>query len=169
MKQRCYNENNPDYKNYGGRGIKVCDVWIISYKLFEEWALLNGYQDGLTLDRKNPNWHYNQENCRWTTTEIQAINKRNIKIYEYNGQLLSLSQICRLNGLDKSKIWYRMQRIGMGLYEAISLGNKHKKPALRINTLKSKCAEMGVPYNAVKIRKYKYKINSDEAIKYYLR
>lgn len=62
-----------------------------------------------------------------------------------------------------------MQRIGMGLYEAISLGNKHKKPALRINTLKSKCAEMGVPYNAVKIRKYKYKINSDEAIKYYLR
>lgn len=168
MKQRCYNENNPDYKNYGQRGIKVCDVWLISYKLFEEWSLLNGYVPGLSLDRENPNDHYSPQNCRWVDDETQATNKRNIKLYDYKGKFRSLAQICRLEKLDKRKIWHRMYRQGLSLSEAIKIGDSRAVQKKRIDTLKHRCEELGINYNAVKIRKYKYGLTADEAIEYYL-
>lgn len=77
MKNRCNNKNNPEYKNYGGRGITVCELWQRDFESFEEWAINNGYADGLTLDRINVNGNYEPNNCRWATRKVQAINKRN--------------------------------------------------------------------------------------------
>lgn len=64
IKQRCFNENNPDHKWYGRRGIGIFYRWC-NFEPFKDWALSNGYQDGLTIHRKNPNDHYKPDNCIW--------------------------------------------------------------------------------------------------------
>ncbi|WP_238917369.1 hypothetical protein [Clostridium sp. YIM B02555] len=76
MKQRCTNLRNSQYKNYGGRGISVCDEWINSYSSFKEWALSNGYKDNLTIDREDNNGNYEPNNCRWVTRKVQQRNTR---------------------------------------------------------------------------------------------
>ena len=58
MKQRCYNKKNSGYKNYGGRGIKVCDEWLNSFENFYHWAIENGYEENLTIDRIDNDGNY---------------------------------------------------------------------------------------------------------------
>jgi hypothetical protein len=75
MLQRCENPNNTAYKNYGARGISVCDEWH-DYPTFKEWAMENGYSEELTLDRIDVNGNYEPSNCRWTTHSVQMSNRR---------------------------------------------------------------------------------------------
>lgn len=75
MHQRCENHKNDSYHNYGGRGISVCEEWS-DYGAFKEWALVNGYEDGLTLDRIDVDGNYEPSNCRWTTYSVQLSNRR---------------------------------------------------------------------------------------------
>lgn len=76
MKQRCYNTNRPNYKYYGGRGIVICDEWLSSSQAFFDWAMANGYQENLTIDRINNDGNYEPQNCRWVSAKEQATNKR---------------------------------------------------------------------------------------------
>lgn len=75
MKYRCFNKNSKDYLHYGARGITVCDEWKNNYLAFEEWALKNGYEPNLTIDRINPNGNYEPNNCRWISIAEQNRNK----------------------------------------------------------------------------------------------
>lgn len=85
MRQRCNDKNCDSYFNYGGRGITVCDEWNIDFKAFRSWAELNGYKDGLSIERIDVNKGYYPENCKWITMKQQAINKRNtIRFFSEN-------------------------------------------------------------------------------------
>jgi len=75
IKQRCSNQNSTFYKDYGGRGIQVCEDWD-DYQNFHQWAISNGYKEGLTIERKDVNKGYFSENCCWATQQQQARNKR---------------------------------------------------------------------------------------------
>lgn len=77
MKARCYNKNNNAYKNYGGRGIAVCENWKNDSKDFFYWCLSNGWQKGLDLDRRDNSMGYNEKNCRFVTPKVNSSNKRN--------------------------------------------------------------------------------------------
>ena len=105
MKLRCYNPKCKDYKRYGGRGIKICKEWndreivIISgvrytkgYLAFKKWALENGYQDNLTIDRIDVNGDYEPSNCRWATKKEQCNNTRRNRYITYKGKTQSFAK-----------------------------------------------------------------------------
>jgi hypothetical protein len=76
MKERCYRPTNDNYKYYGGLGIKICDEWLNDFNSFAQWAITNGYEEHLTIDRIENEKDYCPENCRWVTIQEQQRNKR---------------------------------------------------------------------------------------------
>ena len=75
MKARCLDQNGRRYHRYGGRGIRVCLEWVSSFQSFHDWALANGYQYGLQIDRRDNNGDYEPGNCRFVTTKENAANR----------------------------------------------------------------------------------------------
>lgn len=91
MKSRCLNPNQKSYKNYGERGIKICDEWL-NFNNFYEWAMNNGYKEGLSIERENVNGNYEPSNCHWATAKEQANNTRSNHFIEYNGENKTIQQ-----------------------------------------------------------------------------
>ena len=111
MRQRCNNPNHKAYKNYGGRGITICDEWD-DYAVFREWAFSAGYDETAprgtyTLDRIDVDSGYSPENCRWASMREQSNNKRNTIFIEYEGETLPLIEWSRRLGLDYTTAWKR--------------------------------------------------------------
>lgn len=76
MKDRCFNDKHKAFKNYGRKNIIVCDEWRNNFKSFYDWSLLNGWDNGLSIDRIDNDGNYEPSNCRWATDEIQHQNTR---------------------------------------------------------------------------------------------
>ena len=99
MKQRCYGKNVKSYKYYGARGITICDEWKNDFMSFYNWAMNNGYQDNLTIDRINVNGNYEPSNCRWCTVLEQSNNRRSNHVVIYKGVEMTvkqLSEVCNM-------------------------------------------------------------------------
>lgn len=109
MKQRCERATHPKYRLYGGRGIKVCDAWHC-FRTFRDWALANGYAEGLTLDRINTNGDYEPKNCRWATIEQQANNKRTNHWVMIDGVIKTFAQWQRCLGICRDTMRKRVRR-----------------------------------------------------------
>jgi hypothetical protein len=110
IKQRCYNPNNPEYKNYGGRGIKMCDRWWYLFQNFYED--MGDRPKGRTLDRKDNDGDYCKENCRWGTQEEQNRNRRDNAWYKFEGETKILAQWARDLGIKPKTLWARLNKYG---------------------------------------------------------
>ena len=110
IKTRCYNQNDPHFNRYGGRGITVCDEWKNDFKAFYDWAMSNGYQDDLTIDRIDNDGNYEPCNCRWVTVKEQNRNKRNVKFITYDGRTQTIPEWTKEFGLGKETIRERLKR-----------------------------------------------------------
>ena len=75
MHRRCKDEKCKSFSDYGGRGIRVCDEWS-DYKTFYDWAIVNGFDECLEIDRINNDGNYCPENCRFITKQENCKNKR---------------------------------------------------------------------------------------------
>lgn len=110
MINRCYNKNTNRYIDWGGRGIKVCDDWRYEFINFYNWAIKNGYQDNLSIDRIDNNGNYEPDNCRWTTNKVQARNSSKNHFIVYNNKKLCIAEWAEITGLTARTILLRLRR-----------------------------------------------------------
>ena len=100
MRNRCYYKKGKAYKNYGGRGITVCDEWRYSFDAFYKWAMENGYKDGLSIERIDNNRGYTPKNCKWISKGEQAQNRRRNYSVTINGITKNLTEWCKEYNID---------------------------------------------------------------------
>ena len=109
-KARCLDKNAQKYSSYGGRGISICDEWKDNFQAFYEWAMANGYDDDLTIDRIDANGNYEPSNCRWATSKEQANNRRTNRYIEFEGVVHTISEWSDITGITKSALYHRFSR-----------------------------------------------------------
>ena len=110
MKARCYRKSHVWYKRYGGRGITVCDEWLNDFQAFHDWAMANGYEDNLTIDRIDNNKGYQPDNCRFVTQAQQVRNRCNSQKAVINGEEKSLYEWAEMYGLSYQTVYRRCER-----------------------------------------------------------
>lgn len=118
MLQRCNNPKSTSFTNYGARGIKVCDSWL-HFTEFYNWAVVSGYKEGLSLERKDVNKDYTPNNCTWIPLSDQCLNKQNT--IRYKGKCLS--EYCKSKGLNYHTVHSRVAKLGWSLERALSTNN----------------------------------------------
>lgn len=112
IKKRCYQENATGYKNYGGRGIKMCDEWKNSF-----WEFVNDMGDkpfkACSIERLDNNKNYSKDNCIWASSTQQAQNRRNNIYIIYQYETYTLFKLCKLLNLKHSTIHWRLKKSGL--------------------------------------------------------
>ena len=120
MKSRCSNSHDAKYPDYGARGISVCSEWD-DYISFKDWALNNGYNETLSIDRINNDGNYEPSNCRWTDAKTQMNNRRVNHLLTYNGETHTISEWSKILDLKYTTICHRLQ---LGWSDEEALGSK---------------------------------------------
>lgn len=135
MIRRCYVPEEPAYRYYGAKGIKICDEWMQDRSLFFEWAKSNGYSDELTIDRIDVNGNYEPDNCRWSTAREQTRNKTNNRRYTFSGRTQVLSDWAKEYEMNVATLRNRLEKgwnIEKALTTPISTSRRNKN-AIRIS------------------------------------
>lgn len=120
MRRRCGSPYATGYENYGGRGIKVCEEWDKDPLVFIHWALANGWEEGLTLDRIDNNGDYCPENCRWISRAKQLLNRRNNRIMTLNGKSQTMKEWADELGISPLTLSNRVNRHGWSDEKALT-------------------------------------------------
>ena len=116
MHQRCTNPHSDSFERYGDRGISVCEEWD-EFENFRDWALCNGYESALSIDREDNDGDYTPENCRWADAYTQHNNKSNNRIITYAGESDTVANWARRFGLRYSVLSSRIRRGNMDDFE----------------------------------------------------
>lgn len=119
MKRRCLDEKYPKYKDYGSRGITVCDEWL-EFENFKKWSDDSGYKEGLTIDRIDNDKGYFPDNCQWITNEEQQLNKRNNRIITFNGKSQTISEWARELNINEQTLRNRLQKENVDIEKALT-------------------------------------------------
>ena len=119
MKERCYDPKSRSYKDYGARGIQICDEWLNDPNSFVKWALENGYEPGLSIDRIDNDGNYKPENCRWVTLAENNQNRRSSRFFTINGETKNMTQWCKIYDINWSTVDRRLQ-LGWGVEKAFT-------------------------------------------------
>lgn len=127
MKSRCYNLNHCAYGNYGGRGITLCEEWKNNSNAFYFWAMNNGYQENLTIDRIDVNGNYEPSNCRWIDLKTQQRNRRNNHLITYNDETLCIGEWAEKSGIEMRILWQRLNKLSWSIEKAL------KTPIRKVN------------------------------------
>ncbi len=132
MNSRCSNKNIERYIDYGGRGITVCDEWKgeNGFQNFYDWAMSNGYREGLTIDRIDNSKGYSLDNCRWATAKEQANNRRTNRIIEFNGESHTSCEWAEIIGIDRNVIENRIDNLGWSIEKALTTKVRGKSPII---------------------------------------
>lgn len=135
IKQRCYNQNNERYREYGGRGIKVCERWLESFENFYED--MGNRPEGMTIERIDADGDYCPENCRWATWHEQRRNKQDTDMIEFDGKIMCLSDWAAYVGISQPLLWKRIHSLGWNVEKALttpprSIGPKKSRPSLEV-------------------------------------
>lgn len=120
IKRRCYNPKRENYKDYGGREIKICDEWKNNFEKFYNWANENGYKEGLSIDRIDVNGDYEPKNCRWVDNYTQANNKTNNFLITYNGETHTATEWSKIVGIKATTILHRIKKYGWSIEKALN-------------------------------------------------
>lgn len=122
MRGRCFNKNNKNYKNYGYRGISICNDLVNKngFANFVKWAMENGYKENLTIDRIDTNGNYSPENCRWVTYKENQNNRRNNRLIQCNGEVKTLSEWAEVCGITQTELKRRLDKLKLPIEIAIS-------------------------------------------------
>ncbi len=119
MISRTENPNATAYNLYGGRGIAICSEWRNDFPSFYNWALSNGYQDTLSIDRKDNDKGYSPDNCRWVSMSNQFNNRRSNRVITFNGENKTIAQWARSLSIDRHTIHSRLNS-GWSVERALS-------------------------------------------------
>lgn len=120
MRRRCYCPENHEYHYYGGRGIGVCSEWSSSFIAFYEWAMANGYNDNLTIDRIDHDKGYSPDNCRWVSMKVQNNNRRCNKLATFNNETKTLAEWSDAVGIPYKTLYARVHIYGWSIEDALS-------------------------------------------------
>jgi len=130
MLRRCHNPKYGQFKDYGGRGIRVCSEWM-TYEVFENWALENGYSDSLTIERDEVNEGYSPSNCRWIPKSEQVRNSRVARRISFDGKIMTANEWSKKTGIKHSTILSRIYRHGWSAEKALTTPARKKKESRR--------------------------------------
>lgn len=120
IRKRCLSESCEKFKDYGGRGVLLCEQWH-DYSAFREWSMSSGYKTGLSIDRIDVNGNYCPENCRWTDSRTQQNNRRSCVYYTHNGETHTLKEWSRKFGMNYSTVYSRITKYGYTFERALSI------------------------------------------------
>lgn len=116
---RCENPNSVGYRDYGGRGIRVCEEWRDAEK-FIGWAILNGWRKGLTINRIDNDGNYEPGNCEFTTMKVQARNKRSNHLITFDGKTKCLTDWAAELGISYLTLSKRINTMGWPIEKALT-------------------------------------------------
>lgn len=119
MKDRCLNKKSRAWKWYGGKGVSIFQDWL-DYNNFKEWAISNGYNEKLTIDRIDSNGNYEPANCRWVTMHQQQLNKTSSRYVTYNGRSISILELSDITGIKSKLLYQRIITKGWDVEKAVS-------------------------------------------------
>ena len=127
IKTRCFNNKCSCFNRYGGRGITICFEWVNSYENFKNWALNNGYNDNLTIDRIDVNGNYEPSNCRWVTNKEQSNNTSKVIKLKYNDNIYSAKELSTILNINYKKFVYGLHKFNYNLDKSIQYAKLYKK------------------------------------------